>query len=292
MNFNLNPRVLILAVVALVLAIGTGVLVQNYMTAQRNALLASIPKQKKEAAGPRILVAKRALPAGLILKPNDLEWRDWPKRGVVKTYIVQGSAKIADYSGAVVRRGIAAGEPVILGKVVKPGERGFMSAVLAPGMRAVTIPLDVTAGIAGFVFPGDRVDLMLSQRMGGKNTRQVRFTETLFTGVRILAMDQTTNDQTGKARPAKSATIEVTPKQAEMVAVAVTLGKLSFSLRSLASELTDAGEIREELEGPAKRGKTVTFDTEVSIVLGGDPTGQPKKKIEVVRGLTTQSLSF
>ena len=290
---NLNPRILILAVVALGLAVGTGLLVQGWMKAQRDAILASIPKKQPQRADFRILVAKRTLPAGLLIKPRDLEWRAWPKRGIVKTYAVEGRQKLQDYIGAVVRKGIAIGEPISVGRIVRPGERGFMAAVLSPGMRAISIKIGPTTGIAGFVFPGDRVDLLLTQRRGGGNKSRVeRFSETMLEGVRILAMDQNTNDENGKARLAKTATLEVTPKQAEIIAIAVELGKLSFSLRSLALKVGKDGEVLDRHEGPAKRGKSVTADTEVSLVIGGRPDARPQKKVDVVRGHKWQSLKF
>lgn len=290
---NLNPRILILAVVALGLAVGTGLLVQGWMEAQRIAILSSIPKPEAKKADSRILVAKRTLPAGLLIKPRDVEWRAWPKRGIAKSYAVEGRRKIEDFTGAVVRKGISAGEPISEGRMVKPGQRGFMAAVLSAGMRAISIQVDSTSGIAGFVFPGDRVDLLLTQRRGGGNKARIeRFSETLLEGVRILAMDQNTNDENEKAKLAKTATLEVTPKQAEMIAVAVQLGKLSFSLRSLALVEGKDGELLDQLDGPAKRGESLTADTEVSLVIGGNPNDQPQKKVDVIRGNKVESLNF
>lgn len=291
---NLNPRTVILAIVALVIAAGTGWMVQSWMKAQRASILASIPKPKKEVRNEvRVLVAKRTLPAGLLIKPRDLEWRAWPKRGVLPIYAVEGKHKIETYTGAVVRKAIIAGEPITTGRVAKPGDRGFMAAVLTPGMRAISIPVNAISGIAGFVFPGDRIDLILIQkRGGGKSGRVVRFAETVFKGIRILAMDQSTNDATGKPRISKIATIEVTPKQAEQIILVTQLGKLSFSLRSLALKEGENGELIDQIEGPAKRSYTVTKDIEASVVLGGVPGTPPPKTVDVLRGSKKSKVRF
>ena len=128
-------------------------------------------------------------------------------------------------------------------QVVKPGERGFLAAVLKPGERAVSVSVNATTGISGFVFPGDRVDVILthaiqeSDKGGNENDRVMRHAaETILTNIRVIAVDQTINDQTSEPAVAKNVTLEVTPKQAEMMAVAVELGRIQLSRRSLAKE--------------------------------------------------------
>jgi pilus assembly protein CpaB len=142
--------------------------------------------------------------------------------------------------GAVVRKRIATGEPITDGAVVKPGERGFLAAVLEPGMRAVSVPLTPTSSNSGLIFPGDRVDLILTQSLvESKSEGSVRrVSETVLSDIRIIAMGAETGDdpQEGDANEkAKTATLEVTPAQAEKVALLTELGKLSLSLRSLAA---------------------------------------------------------
>ena len=151
--------------------------------------------------------------------------------------------------------------------MVRPGERGFLAAVLTPGMRAVTVPVTATSGIAGFVFPGDRVDLILAhdfQTGTGENRVINRASETLLTDVRVLAVDQKTASKDGAAALAKTATLEVEPRQAEMIAVSVKLGDLSLSLRSLRREDVAAGGAADDQDRPAQRGKTYTRDSDVS----------------------------
>jgi pilus assembly protein CpaB len=206
--------------------------------------------------------------------------------------------------GTVVRLPIAAGQPITSSRIVRPGEQGFLAAALKPGMRAISVAISDTSGIAGLVFPGDRVDLLLTHDIeavgGGTSKRHV--SETVLENIRILAIDQSLNHQvdekgTGPAMVAKTATIEVSPKQAEMVAVAGTLGLLSLSLRSLASPDggTTVTDIR-DIPDP-ERGTTFTLDTDVSRVLAVTPPrpvatrGNVQRSVEINRaGKVEQSL--
>src|SRR5262249_21137290 len=138
-----------------------------------------------------------------------------------------------------------AGEPITVSALIKPGAGGFLSAVLEPGKRAVSIAVSATSGTAGFIFPGDRVDMIVTHRLKVKeissNSNQQDSTEsvvseTFVEDVRGGAGDQMLDNPKNKAIPAKTVTLEVSPEQAEKVNVAVELGKISLALRSLASD--------------------------------------------------------
>ena len=281
----MNPRTLILAVAALATAGLTAFLVQGWMERQRAQMTVRGPAAPPMPAGQSVLVAKNNIGAGSFVKPADLRWQVWPEGGLSPAYVVQGKRQESEFVGSVVRTAVVSGQPITDSSVVKPGERGFLAAVLTPGQRAVTVPVTATSAIAGLVFPGDRVDLILSHKFeiqGEKEKdRQIRLvSETVLTNVRILAIDQSTDDQNGKKKTGvpKTATIELTPKQVEIVSVALNLGQLSLSLRSLAKDVTDfsAGEDPEE---GTSRGKTLTRDSEVSRVLA---FGRMKKPTVVV----------
>lgn len=238
----MNVRTVLFGLIALVAAGGTAFLVQAWMDSQRARLEAS--QRTVEAPAPvgnEILVAKKNLPTGTLLKQEHMRWQRWPEGSLAKTYIKRKNGNMADYVGAVVRQGIFAGEPITGDQVVKPGEQGFLAAVLTDGHRAISVPVNATTGVAGFVFPGDRIDLLLTHKIGrgnpeaggGGRKKTIEATETVLTNVRILAADQKVDDQTGKPRVSKTVTIEVTPKQAEIVTVAMQLGRLSLSLRGL-----------------------------------------------------------
>ena len=292
----MTPRTLLVALVALTLAGATAFFVQGWLNKQRADLYASLPKAAPEEKGPQVLVARKALSAGVLLSAKHLEWKTWPKDGVSKSYIVRGRGKVTEKSlhGAVVRRVVGMGEPVIEDAVVQPGERGFLAAVLTPGMRAVSVPVTATSGISGFVFPGDRIDLILAHdfQTGEGASRVInRASETLLTDVRVLAVDQKTETEDGAAIIAKTATLEVTPLQAELIAVSVKLGELSLSLRSLRREDLAAGEVKEDSERPALRGKTFTRDRDVSRLIGRTG-GRNRQVVHVVRGDKAEELKL
>lgn len=263
-------------------------MIQGWMNNQRAALLASMPKPEQREEGVQVLVARKALPAGTLVKPDHLEWRAWPEDGIVKDYTLKGKGTNEPFLGAVVRKGLAAGEPITVQRVVKPGERGFLAAVLQPGRRAISVPINATSGIAGFVFPGDRVDLLLThqyQSGEGRGRQANKASETVLMDVRVLAVDQTTNDQNGQPIIAKTATLEVTPRQAELVSVAVQLGKLSLSLRSLQANVAEAKKPDDSRAG--SRGRTYTRDWDVSRVISGADANTVV--ITVIRGNEVQS---
>ena len=190
--------------------------------------------------GPEVLVATRALPIGTILDATALKFQPWPKELVDGAYYIKTTTDLKSLQGTVVRNAITAGQPITQGALVKPGDRGFLAAALGPGMRAVTVPVSVQTGVAGFVFPGDRIDLVLTQTVpGGGDGPPLKVSETVMRNLRVLATDQRTDNTTGEdgksvVKTFSNVTVEATPKIAEQIAVAQTLGSLSLSLRSLA----------------------------------------------------------
>ena len=154
--------------------------------------------------------------------------------------------------------------------------------------------VNATSSIAGLVFPGDRVDILLSHRVKSDGSKR-RVTETVLTNVRVLAIDQKTNDQENAPKVGKNATFEVTPKQAEMLSVLSDLGKLSLSLRSLAkdeAELELIANSNEPLAEPdPERGDTHTWDSEVSRLIR-QPSTTNHQKVQVVRGTRAVEMRF
>ncbi|WP_260598002.1 Flp pilus assembly protein CpaB [Sphingomonas endolithica] len=195
--------------------------------------------------GPEVLVATRALPVGTILDATALKFQPWPKELVQGAYYIKADTNVQALQGTVVRSAITAGQPITQGALVKPGDRGFLAAALGAGMRAVTIPISAQAGVAGFVFPGDRIDLILTQEVpGGGDGPALKTSETIMRNLRVLATDQRTDNTVGEdgktqVRGFSNVTIEATPKIAEQIAVAQTLGTLSLSLRSIADNNTE-----------------------------------------------------
>ena len=232
----MDRKKLVLLVGALVIAIGTALIARSMIAG------ASAPQAEAAAVvepqGPKVLVAQRALPTGTIITADAIGYQLWPEELVQDAYFLDGEADVSKLIGTVVRHPVTAGEPVTQGSLVSPGDSGFLAAALTPGMRAITVPVDAQSGVAGFVFPGDRVDMVLTQTISGDEGTSLKASETILRNLRVLATDQSTTQTTvdGKTqvRAFRTVTIEVTPSIAEKVAVAQTIGTLSLTLRSLA----------------------------------------------------------
>jgi pilus assembly protein CpaB len=278
---SMSPRRLVFILIALVVSATTVLAGRAWLRAERPvAVAAPAPAQIM----PQVLVAKGRLPAGHFVRPEDLRWQPWPANGVAANYIVEGKHKLDEFVGAVVRTGLNDGEPITDARVVRPGDRGFMAAVLTPGYRAVTVQVTATTGLAGFVFPGDHVDLLLTFAVPaeGPSKREHRAAETILTNLRVLAVDQRVDDQNKKVVVAKTATLEVTPKQAEVIAVATELGRLSLSLRSLATVAS---------KDPPKR-YSHTWDSDATHLLPPISPADAAFKVKVVRGGAVKEVDF
>jgi pilus assembly protein CpaB len=216
----------------------TAVMAKNMFAgagAQRAAAAPAVP------LGPKVLVARKALPVGTIVDAEAFAYQPWPKELMQSAYYVEGApdGDPKNLLGTVVRNAITAGQPVTRGSLVGPQDRGFLAAALSPGMRAITVPVSASTSVAGFIFPGDHVDMVLTQQVkGGGDGPPLQVSETIMRNVRVLATDQRIDqkNEDGKiiVKTFSNVTIEVTPKIAEKITVAQSLGTLSLSLRSLA----------------------------------------------------------
>ncbi|HEY8593207.1 MAG TPA: Flp pilus assembly protein CpaB [Sphingomicrobium sp.] len=239
----MDVKKLALLVGALVIAVITAVMAKNMFAGAAAPQAAAAPAVP---VGPKVLVAKKALPVGTIIDADSFTLQPWPKELMQNAYYVEGQpdGDPKRLLGTVVRYAITAGQPVTRGSLVGPQDRGFLAAALSPGMRAITVPVNASSGVAGFVFPGDRVDMVLTQQVtGGGDGPPLKVSETIVRNVRVLATDQriTDKDADGKTevRAFSNVTIEVTPRIAEKVAVAQSVGQLSLSLRSIADTSAD-----------------------------------------------------
>jgi pilus assembly protein CpaB len=253
---------------ALVIAVITAVMAKNMFAGAgaQQAAAATVPM------GPKVLVAKKPLPAGMIIDPESFALQPWPKELMQSAYYVEGQpdGDPKKLLGTVVRYPITAGQPVTRGSLVGPQDRGFLAAALGPGMCAITVPVNVTSGVAGFVFPGDHVDMVLTQQVqGGGEGAALKVSETIIRNLRVLATDQriTEKDDDGKTqvKTFSNVTMEVTPKIAEKIAVAQSLGSLSLSLRSIADNTTDVE--REVAAGTIKVPAGTSPDQEKQMLL-------------------------
>jgi len=230
---------IIIVVAALAVSVLTAFLIQQFLGSQApktNAVREVIPAE-------RVLVAKDDLVGGTVLKSKEhFKWQAWPKSGLRKDFVLKGSGLDKEFDGAVLRRGVKNGFPLTAELVYREGEKGFVASGLKPGMRAVAIKIDPVIGVAGFVTPGDRVDVILTstisipdqdirrQVRNSANSRKV--SETIMRNIRVIGINQNSEKEGQKQKKPKSATLEVTAKQVEILANARRMGKLYLALRS------------------------------------------------------------
>ncbi|MDH5748092.1 MAG: Flp pilus assembly protein CpaB [Rhodospirillales bacterium] len=235
---------------ALVAAGGTVYLVRQFLATQEQEVEKVIAESKSSQV--EVLVADRDIAAGTVITSSIIRWQQWPESGVIESYISarKGSSTLEDQViGSVVISGLAAGEPITPKRLFKRGTAGFLSGVLPKGKRAFPISVNLITGGAGFVRPGDRVDVILLLDMRNQmniassvsreliNGEILRYTaETIMENVNVLAIDQSISDQKEKAGVAKTITLEVTPREVQLLSIARQMGTLSLSLRSLALE--------------------------------------------------------
>jgi len=232
---------------ALIIAITTALLARSMFANNGNPtpqVAASVMPAQPD--GPFVLVATKALPVGTIIDAESFRFQPWPKELIETAYFIKDDkVDTQQLLGSVVRNAITAGQPITQGSLIRSGERGFLAAALGPGMRAVTVPVSAQNSVAGFIFPGDRVDLILTQSVApnGAEGDPLKVSETILRNLRVLATDQRTNavgeDGKPEIRTYSNVTLEVTPKIAEKISVAQTVGSLSLSLRSIADNAAD-----------------------------------------------------
>jgi pilus assembly protein CpaB len=243
-----TPRLVVLGLAALA-AGGAAFLARGLLGGGTPAVKAAMAPPPITTA--EVLVAASDLAPGQRLLPEEVRWQKWPRSSVDPSFFVDSNATNLEtlVKGTVVRAPIVAGEPLTDAKIVRSDAAGFMSATLMPGMRAVSIPISVASLAGGFILPNDRVDLMLTSQIADGGQRRFRAT-TFLHNVRVLAIDQAYADSKNPEKGQKpvsdvrTATLELSPIQAERVARAQASGSLSLSLRPLADNLAMAGNSR------------------------------------------------
>ena len=238
--------------------------------------------QQESQTQAKVLVAARPIRPGEAVTPGSLAWQAWSKDSLNEKFIVaendkQAEKRIEDFHGGIARNAIQQGEPVLAAKIFKSDKPGVLAGMLKGGMRAVSFQVSPQTAVAGFILPGDKVDILLThkikwkkkkkgKRKGGQSEQeeapkgrqeveeatQSSMTETIMRDVKVLAINQAVDLAEGSSMAATTVTLELTPKQAELLITARAVGKLSMVLRSLHTP-KDANE-----------NLTTTLDIEVS----------------------------
>lgn len=235
----------------------------------------------------RVVVAARDIPMGTTLDPTHLQIRQWPEN-----LIPAGSFEQAeDLISRVARISLVAGEPILEAKLAPMGSTGGFSTLIPPGKRAVTVAVNVVSGVAGFLLPGTRVDVLVTVSLSGK--AEERVTRTILQNVEVMAVDQTFQKDDEDPIQVKSVTLLVSPEEAEALSLAANEGVLHLALRSGADEeaFPSAGVKLGELMKPSKttQGTRVVRRT-VYVPAPEPPT--VTRVIEVIRGNKSSEVTF
>src|SRR5882757_2148064 len=273
----MNSKRIVFLLLAVIVAGTTAFVARTWLQSERAAIAAQFGGQRQVAAKPavQVLVARTVIRTGQLVKPDDLRWQPWPQGNLPPSYIIEGKRPISDFVGAVARSQFHVGAPIVESDIVMPGSRGFLAAVLRPGLRAVSVPATATSTVSGFIYAGDRVDVLLTHTLEGPNGHH-NATETILRNARVIAMDQKLDFTPGdKPDVAKTATLELTAKQTEIVTLAVKMGDLSLVLRSLQDPADEERDSASGDEATAELGDSYTFDNQVSRLIK-DPSPPPK----------------
>ena len=207
-----------------------------------------------------VLVAKEDIGMGRVVSADDMQWQVWPTAAANPSFLRKSDRPdaIQQLSGAIARAPLVAGEPIREDKLIKANGSGFMAAILPSGMRAFSTEISPETGAGGFILPNDHVDVILSRRDRDAEKQRgvdVHVSETILTNVRVLAIDQTVEEKGGqRVVVGRTATLELSERQAEKLALARQLGTLTLALRSL----VDAG-------GPSSGGDETRSNNDQSI---------------------------
>ncbi|WP_374655072.1 Flp pilus assembly protein CpaB [Dongia sp.] len=252
----MRPLVIILIVVALGAAVLTAFLATRFLASVQQQQPAQIAQEAAIAGVEEVLVAARDVSPGEVFVDTDFRWEKWPKGAIGERFVIKSAAgedPLAGYRDTMARRSIMAGEPITASAIIKRGDAGVTSAVLAPGMRTVTIDVSPRTGAAGLILPNDHVDIFLVTNVRefagvpedvGRDLLSQVAVEAVMRDIKVIAVNQSLArpEGAGPGMNAQTVTMEVTSEQAQKILVASQLGQIVLTLRSWArnDEAADA----------------------------------------------------
>ncbi len=256
----MSPMRLIILLVAAAAAIGAVFLVRTVQAPSQAtaAEVTAVAAEPVKIPTKQILVANAAIPVGKFVGLDDLKWQEWPADAPTDSFVDKEAEPEAleKMVGAVARQELVAGEPVTHGKLVQPGTSGFMSVMLTPGMRAVSVQIEAETAAGGFIQPNDRVDVIVTRELqdkgaGGSALQGVR-SDLILSNIRVLAIDaiygaplgdggDAAKTGQGAAIIGSRATLELTERDATLLNTARKAGDISLTLRSVADIAAPTG---------------------------------------------------
>lgn len=236
------PRRLALLLILALVAIGVAYMANQVLSGRRGPVPVPGKSSAPVATGPKILVAKRAIAYGVRAQAADFSWVDWPKSALNERFLTEAAAGEApnELAGQIAKVDIGIGDPIVRDRFVATESGGVIAALLTPGMRAVSIPIDDERGVGGLIQPLDHVDVVVAREVefvrSGDGTRRTEIASNLLIeNVKVLAMDQAiAPDPEAPGISGETATLEVTPEQALLLQKAAKAGTISLVSRSIA----------------------------------------------------------
>ncbi len=277
----------------------------NYLGEKKTVVEKSVIVEKpveviRPEATKKVLIAARYIAPGTVIDPSMLDAQDWPERLIVDQFLLSGSPQ-ANIVGMVARSPFQPREPLVLSKIAKQGDPSFIAATLPDGQRMVTIATDGFKGVAGFVYPGDRVDVLLTHvvevpvqptpQNPQAQPKQEEISEPLLVNVPVIAVDQRAMSDAGE-KPVlpTSVSLQVSPEDAQKLRLSEKKGTLSLALRPI----KDKGE---NLETPTTRFDITHFyitdpsKTGMSPMAAAMPVNNNVQVI-VVRGVKSETVQI
>ncbi len=305
----------VILVVIMVIAVVAGFIALQLASGNKQTVVTGAPGSPTvpQVTAVDVLVARQPIPLGSTITEQMVERQPWPQHLVLEGFIV-GDAPQSDVVGMVARADFQAHEPLTRYKLVAPNDANFLAGGLEPGMRAITISIDAVTGVAGYIFPGDRVDLLITHNIvdqmiaaeqssapiaGGSN--QPKVSELLINNVRVLAVDlRNTNPPAEEhrnvaPRAPSNITLEVSAEDAQRVRLAEKNGTLSMVLRSHKDrenlEMTSPSILPavthvniEEVAPPAPKPVLIIRGTQATMTGGGENSQQNPLMIPRIPG--------
>lgn len=252
----MSPMRLIILAVAAGAAVLAAIMFRTYMANQQVAAAPMVTPEAQQIVieEAKVLVANADLARGQLLTPEDFRWADWPQDSVNIGFFTEEMAADAmeTLSGSVVRTEMYESEPILPQKVVQKGDTGYMAALLSPGMRATSVEIAPESASGGFILPDDRVDVILTYDIeinDGDFQLERPHSVTVIENARVLAIDQRFRPgESGEYDVGEVATLELGPRESELLALSQRTGAISLSLRSLSDAYTDRGTISAKTE--------------------------------------------
>jgi len=249
---------LIILSVAVAAAGGAGYVAKNMVAAPPPQIVVDSGAKAPAVALQDVLVLSGDVAMGNPLE-NNIAWQSWPADGVNANFITKAAAPDAleKLKGSIARVAMYTGEPVRRSKLIGEGQ-SFMSSILPSGMRAVATAISADTSAGGFILPNDFVDVIMTRRADASSGNTGFNTETILKNIRVLAIDQTIqeDEQGKKTRVGQTATLELTPKQAEIITVAQQMAdRLTLALRAITdTQEKNVGEADYLVSGNGRRG--------------------------------------